>query len=174
MTSTDISQEHRLSTRSGVALTARAATPADEAVLESFFEKVTDEDRRFRFLTPYRHVGHEQLEPMVSVDHERTETFLAFDDANKELVATGMLACDQAMTAGEVAVSVRADYKGKGVGWAMLDLLANAAQQRGVKEVMAIEDRENHEAIALEREKGFEPRAVDGDPRLVILAKSFA
>ena len=55
----------------------------------------------------------------------------------------------------------------------MLDLLAGEAQRRGVCEVIAIEDRDNHAAIELEREKGFEPRAFEGDPHLVILAKGF-
>ena len=39
------------------------------------------------------------------------------------------------------------------------------------RRVIAIEDRENHAAIELEREKGFTPRAVEGDPTLVMLEK---
>ncbi|QSB43756.1 GNAT family N-acetyltransferase [Altererythrobacter sp. FM1] len=163
---------YRLNTRSGVVIDARAAEPGDETALEAFFDKVSDEDRRFRFLTAHRHVGHEQLKPMVEVDHFRSETFLAFDDANNELVATGMLACDNDLDTAEVAISVRADYKGKGVAWAVLGLLAEEAKKRGVREVISIEDRDNHEAIALERERGFVPRACEGDAHLVILAKT--
>lgn len=158
-------------TRDGLELDVRAVTVQDETLLEAFFEQVSDEDRRFRFLNAQAHVGHEQLQPIVEVDHFRSESFLAFDRATGELAATGMLACDKPLDVAEVAVSVRADYRGKGVGWAMLDVLAREASRRGVTEVIAIEDRDNHAAIELEREKGFVPRAFPGDAHLVILAK---
>lgn len=158
-------------TRSGLNLDVRPATETDEAALEAFFDQVNDDDRRFRFLAANKHVSHEQLMPLVHADHYRSESFLAFDQG--ELVASGLLACDGAMDTAEVAISIRADYRNKGVGWAMLDLLANEAQARGVKRVIAIESRENHAAIELEREKGFTPEAVEGDPTIVVLSKTF-
>lgn len=162
-----------MTTRDGTALAVRAAYAEDEAALASFFDQVDAEDRRFRFLTAIRHLGHDQLQPLTHVDHWRTESFLAFDAASGELVASAMLACDARMDTGEIAVSVRGDYRGKGVGWTMLDLLASEAQRRGLKRVISIEDRDNHAAIELEREKGFEAHGVDGDPHLVMLEKRF-
>ena len=47
------------------------------------------------------------------------------------------------------------------------------AQRRGVRRVIAIEARDNHAAIDLEREKGFAPEPFEGDPSLVILSKTF-
>lgn len=160
-------------TRDGLVLSVRAAFAEDEPVLETFFDRVTAEDRRFRFLAASKHVGHAQLVPLTHVDHWRTESFLGFDKASGELVASALLACDAQMDTGEIAVSVREDYRGRGVGWAMLDLLASEAQRRGLKRVISLEDRENHAAIELEREKGFEARGIDGDPHLVMLEKRF-
>ena len=160
-------------TRAGIALSIRPATPADEMLLETFFELVSEEDRRFRFLNAQPHVGHEQIAPMLETDHFRSESFLAIRADTGELVATGILACDKPLATAEVAVSVRADHRGKGVGWAMLDMVAGEARRRGVQEVIAIEDRDNHAAIELEREKGFVPRAFEGDPHLVVLARRF-
>ncbi|OZA55366.1 MAG: GNAT family N-acetyltransferase, partial [Sphingomonadales bacterium 39-62-4] len=70
-------------------------------------------------------------------------------------------------------VSIRADFRGRGVGWTMLDLIAEEARKRGLKRVISIEDRDNHSTIALEREKGFVAHGMDGDPRLVMLEKTF-
>ncbi|MEQ1541617.1 MAG: GNAT family N-acetyltransferase [Novosphingobium sp.] len=162
-----------LPTRSGALLTVRPVTAADEALLEEFFDRVSDEDRRFRFLSPRKHVGHDQLAPMVEIDHVRTETWIAFDAANGAVVGTAMLACDNSLDTGEVAVSVCQDWRGKGVGWALLDVVAKAAEHRGLRRVISIEDRENHAAIELEREKGFVPHGVDGDPTVVMLEKTF-
>ena len=160
-------------TRSGLTLAVRQATPEDEAQLSAFFDRVSDEDRRFRFLSAAEHVSHEQLDPLIHADHFRSESFLAFDPASGDLVASGLLACDGALDTGEVAISIRGDYKGRGVGWGMLDLLAHEAQRRGVRRVISIESRENHAAIELEREKGFTPEPFEGDPTLVILSKTF-
>ena len=53
------------------------------------------------------------------------------------------------------------------------DRILGEAERRGVRRAIAIEARENHAAIELEREKGFAPEAFDGDPTLVVLAKTF-
>lgn len=163
----------RLATRSGLAIDVRPATEADEPALAAFFDRVSDDDRRFRFFTAGEHVSHEQLAPLIHADHFRSESFLGFDAASGELVASALLACDGKLDTGEVAISIRQDYRGKGLGWALLDFLGSEAQRRGLRRVIAIESRDNHAAIELEREKGFVPEAFDGDPALVILSKTF-
>lgn len=162
-----------LTTRGGVSLLVRPAGAEDEPALAAFFDRVSDEDRRFRFLTAAEHVDHAQLLPLVTSDHYRSESFLAFDRANGELVASALLACNSDFTLGEVAISVRANYRGHGVGWALLDLLGEEARKRGVRKVIAIEARENHAAIELERQRGFEPQPFEDDPTLVLLTKTF-
>lgn len=161
-----------LQTRSGKAVTVRPATERDEAALAAFYDQVSDEDRRFRFMVAGDHVSHEQLQPLLHADHFRTESFLGLDAAGA-VIASGLLACDNALDTAEVAISVRNDCKGQGVGWAMLDFLGQEAARRGVRRVIAIESRDNHAAIELEREKGFTPEPFDGDPTLVILSKTF-
>lgn len=163
----------RLATRSGLALDVRPATEADEPALAAFFDKVSDDDRRFRFFTAGEHVSHEQLAPLIHADHFRSESFLGFDAATGELAASALLACDARLDTGEVAISIREDYRGKGLGWALLDFLGSEAQRRGLRRVIAIESRDNHAAIELEREKGFVPETYDSDPTLVILSKTF-
>ena len=167
----EVPQIAELPTRSGAVLAVRPVTGADEPLLEEFFDRVSEQDRRFRFLTAYRHVGHEQLVRLVEVDHFRVESWIAFDEGTGQVVGTAMLACDNPLDTGEIAISVCSKWRGKGVGWALLDLLAAEAQRRGLRRVIAIEDRENHAAIELEREKGFTPHPVEGDPTLIMLEK---
>ena len=170
----DLAQPTEHLTRDGITLTVRPAYAEDAEALETFFDGVSDDDRRFRFLTAVRHVGPDQIEPLTHVDHWRTESFVAFDKATGELVASAMLACDARMDTGEVAISIHRDYRGKGIAWTLLDVLATEAQRRGLKRVISIEDRANHAEIELDREKGFDAHGVDGDPHLIMLDKRFA
>jgi acetyltransferase len=161
-----------ITTRAGIELEVRPALPADEPALAEFFDQVSDDDRRFRFFAAAPHISHEQLQRLVHCDHFHSECFVAFDVTTQNLVATGLLACDGPLDTAEVAVSIRADYRGHGLGWALLDLLAHEAQRRGVRRVIAIEDRDNHAAIDLECEMGFAREAIPGDPMLVMLTKT--
>jgi acetyltransferase len=160
-------------TREGITLDVRPAVAGDAAALEAFFDNVSDDDRRFRFLTAVRHVGPDQITSLTQVDHWRTESFVAFDKADNTLVASAMLACDAAMETGEIAISIHRDHRGRGIAWTLLAMVAAEAQGRGLKRVISIEDRDNHAAIELEREMGFEAHGVDGDPHLIMLEKRF-
>ncbi|KUR74072.1 GNAT family N-acetyltransferase [Novosphingobium sp. FSW06-99] len=170
----DLAQPVDLATRDGVTLSVRPAYAEDADALEAFFDGVSDDDRRFRFLTAVRHVGPDQIASLTHVDHWRTESWVAFDKATGALIASAMLACDAQMDTGEIAISIHRDYRGKGLGWTLLDVVATEAQRRGLKRVISIEDRDNHAAIELEREKGFDAHGVDGDPHLIMLEKRFA
>lgn len=162
-----------LTTRTGFRFHVRPARPEDEAGLAEFFTHVTPEDLRFRFLSTVREVGHDRLAAMLQVDHRQAETFIAFSEDGKAIIATGMLACDAALDRGEVAISVRSEHKHKGVGWELLRHVSKFAEAKGVKVLESLEDRQNHEAIEIEREQGFEVDECPDDFRLVILRRRF-
>jgi hypothetical protein len=92
-------------TRSGIALDCPPGHEADEAALTAFFDKVSDADRRFRFFSAAEHVSHDQLVPLISADHFKSESFLAFD--GDQLVASALLASDAKLDTAEIAVSIR-------------------------------------------------------------------
>lgn len=158
-------------TRSGVHLRLRAVTSNDEPLLADFFRQVAPEDLRFRFLTGLSEVRHEQLAAMLAVDHRHAETLLGFEESSGTLLAVAMLACDPALDTGEVAISVRADHKHKGIAWTMLEHVTRVAETLGVKSLVSIESHANREAIELEREMGFEVTDYPGDPTLVMVKR---
>lgn len=161
-------------TRTGLTLHVRSACPQDEAALEEFFAHVSPEDLHFRFLGGMREVSHERLVEMTHVDHRMTENLLAFAQNGKTIVASAMLGFDRSMKRAEVAISVRADYKHKGVAWELLRHAAEFARVKGATTLESIESRQNHEAIELEREQGFVAEQYPDDPTLVLIRKEFA
>lgn len=170
-TSSADARAHEIVTRSGTRLHVRPARADDKQALGEFFRHVSREDLRFRFLSAVREVGEERLVEMTNVDHVRTEDFLAFGDDGQTIVAAAMLAADPSLQRAEVAISVRAELKGRGIGWSLLDFVSNEAKARGIKVLESVESRENHAAIQLEREIGFTAEACPGDPTLVIVRR---
>ena len=161
-----------LVTRNGYIFHVRSATPADEAGLAKFFTYVDKEDLRYRFLTAVQTVGHDQLQALVTIDHNRTENFLAIDPETGLIIATAMLAADESLTNAEVAIAVRADFKRGGISWTLLDHIARFAVAKGIKTLESIESRDNLEAIALERERGWQASDCPGDPTVMVLRKT--
>jgi GNAT superfamily N-acetyltransferase len=160
-----------LTTNCGLEFTVRPAEALDESALKKFFARVTPEDLRFRFLTGLTTVGQSQIAAMTDVDHRTTENFLAFVDNGSELIATAMLACDDGMETAEVAMAILPDYKGRGISWNLLNHVARYAEAKGVKTIEAIERRDHHVAIEMEREMGFSVGPYPGDPTLVLVQR---
>ena len=160
-----------LTTRTGFRFNVRPAQPSDESALGSFFEHVTPEDLRFRFLTGIKTVGHDRLAAMTMIDHRQTENFLAFVDGEAEIIATAVLACDAEIKTGEVAIAIRSDYKAKGVSWDLLSHVAAYAKSKGLTTIQSVESRDNHSAIDMEREMGFVAGPYPGDSTLVLVQK---
>lgn len=161
-----------LTTRSGLEVAVRPASPADAGRLREFFTHVSSESLRFRFLTGLNRVGESQIENLTRVDHDRTENFLAFD--GDTLVATAMVAADERFESAEVAIVEREDYRRRGLGWTLLQHVARYAKARGLKTLLSVESRAHHAAIELEREMGFRVRPYEGDATLVVVEADLA
>lgn len=161
-----------LVTHTGFTFHVRPARPEDVTALGAFFAKVTPEDLRFRFLTSMKAVDQSYLRAMTSVDHRQTESFLAISPQDGAVIATAMLACDEAMDIGEVAISVSAQHKKRGISWELLNHLTQYAAAKGVKRLQSLENRSNGSAIKLEQEFGFASTPYADDSTLVLLQKT--
>lgn len=162
----------QLTTKGGLRLNVRPAAQDDEAELIRFFGQAGAEDLRYRFLSAVGKLGHSLAQPLVEVDHERTENLLAFDDRDGRLVATAMIAADDKMEDAEVAIMVRPDLKGQGAGWSMLAHSCDYARERGYQKIHSVELADNQRAIAVERDLGFVASPCPGDSTLTILSKT--
>ncbi|WP_332804900.1 GNAT family N-acetyltransferase [Sphingomonas sp. RT2P30] len=158
-----------LTTRSGYVCHVRPVRVGDEAALATFFAGVSSDDLRFRFLSGMSKVPEARIAEMTHVDHGKTEDFVVFEADGETIVANALLAADEKLDTAEVAISIRHDVRGRGIGWALLDHVARQAKAKGIRKLCSIESHENHAAIELEREMGFTARTYEGDPSLVLL-----
>jgi len=160
-------------TRDGLNLNIRPACAEDEQKLVDFFKQLNPQDLRFRFLSATNGASPGLAHTLVDIDHTQTENLLAFDDQN-QLVATTMVAAPQGGDDAEVAVAVRSDLKGHGVGWSMLDQACDYARSRGFKTLHSVQMSDDRAAIALEEEMGFRARPNPDDMSLTMLSKDLA
>lgn len=163
----------RTRTREGLDLNVRPASPDDGPALSEFFEQVSPQDLRFRFLSAMKQVTPGLARQLVDIDHTQTENLLAFDERD-QLVATAMIAAPDGTDDAEVAVAVRSDLKGQGIGWSMLGNACDYARSRGFKAVHSVQLSDDRAAIALEQEMGFRAKPCADDMSLTILTRDLA
>lgn len=162
-----------LVTRSGFAFHVRPVRSDDEPLLAEFFERVSPEDIRFRFLSGLDHVGHDRIAEMVRVDYRRTISFLAFEPGSRSVIATAMLAADPDRTRAEVAMVTRADMRKRGLSWTLFEHVLHYAETERIEVVEALEFADHDAAIRMSREMGFTCHADPDDPTLRILRRTF-
>jgi acetyltransferase len=160
-----------LTTRSGVVLHVTLAGPDDAALLRSFFRQVSPEDLRYRFLGTVTEIADDQLATMT--DAALTTTFLARNE-DGEIVAVATLAPEPETDNAEVALSVRADSKHRGISWTLLDHVLAVAKARGFEMISSLEAGGNRDAIALEKEMGFITRLTSAAPVEFLASKALS
>mgnify|MGYP000276396968 CR=1 FL=1 len=161
--------EAHLLTRGGIELRVRPVTENDADIVNRFFDNLTDDDMMFRFLSGQPHLSSAQLAAMIGVDHRHREHLLAFDVETGKLVASLLIAADEAFVSAEVAIAVAPAYKTRGVGWTLLHHAVELARSRGLKTLRSIESRANRGAMEVERTLGFRASDYDGDATLALL-----
>jgi acetyltransferase len=163
-------QSLHLVTRSGLRLSVRQAAPGDEPQILDFLNSVSPEDLRFRFLSAVK--PSDALAHMLTrTNFDKVENLVAFDAADGRIVASATIAAESTPMTAEVAVIVRQDRKGHGIGWTMLSQICDLARIRGFRRVECLESSDNRTAIQLEQELGFIRQPYAGDATLTILTK---
>ena len=150
-----------LAVKSGWRILVRPIRPEDEPLIHEFVKHVTMEDLRLRFLAPMKHFSHEFIARLTQLDYARAMAFVAFDETTGELAGVVRLHSDSVYETGEYAILLRSDLKGRGLGWALMQLLIEYAKSEGLKQLFGQVLRENATMIEMCRSLGFK---VEPDP----------
>ena len=82
--------------------------------------------------------------------------FVAFDEATNELVGVVRIHSDSIYETAEYAILLRSDLKGRGLGWALMQLIIEYARSEGPKAISGDVLQENAVMLEMCRELGFE------------------
>jgi acetyltransferase len=147
----------------GRQLLLRPIRPEDEPQYRAFFEKLDQEDVRFRFFTYLRQLPHSELARYTQIDFDREMAFIAAgvkEQGGEEILGIVRSVTDPDNQQAEFAIIVRSDLKGKGLGRLLLEKMIGYCRGRGTEMVVGEVLRDNYRMLALARKLGFKVRAM--------------
>ncbi len=154
----------------GTEIVVRPIRPDDERFYERFMGLTTPEDLRLRLFAPVREFSHKYLARLTQIDYGREMAFIALKpqaDGSEEMLGVARFFADPDYEKGEYAVLVRSDYKGRGLGWALMHRLICYARREGLKVLHGLVLRENTGMLQMCHELGFNSERDPDDPQVV-------
>jgi acetyltransferase len=153
--------QRHIEVKDGWRIFVRPIRPEDEPLIHEFLRHVTSHDLRLRFFAPMKEFTHEFIARLTQLDYARAMAFVAFDEATSEMVGVVRIHSDSMYETGEYAILLRSDLKGRGLGWALMQLIIEYAKSEGLKTIYGDVLKENAIMLEMCRQLGFE---VKGDP----------
>ncbi|WP_214369217.1 bifunctional GNAT family N-acetyltransferase/acetate--CoA ligase family protein [Pseudonocardia sp. H11422] len=150
----------------------RPILPSDAEALLDFHQRLSDRTRYLRYFGPYPRIPPRDLERFTTVDHRNRVAFIGL--LGDEIIAVGRYeglngqgsakggnggagaAGDGVKESAEVAFVVRDDHQGRGLGSILLEHLAAAARENGLRRFEAEVLVENHQMVRVFREAGYQ------------------
>ena len=133
----------------------RPLRPEDAGLYEAFFKRVTPADMHRRFFSAMAGVTPELVARLTQIDYARTMALIALDKTDGALLGVVRLHCDANHETGEFGILVRSDFKGRGLGWALMRRCIDFAKSEGIGRIDGDVLADNDTMLAMCREFGF-------------------
>jgi RimJ/RimL family protein N-acetyltransferase len=133
----------------------RPLRPDDDLRDRDLLAHVSREDLRLRFFDSIKEFSTEFIARLTQLDYNSAMAFVAIDEVSRETLGVVRLHIDPSRQAGEYAVLLRSDLKGRGLGWALMQLIIEYAKFAGLSRIYGEILRENSVMLKMCRELGF-------------------
>ena len=151
--------QRRLDVKDGWRVLVRPIRPEDEPLIHEFLRHVTSYDLRLRFFAPMKEFTHEFIARLTQLDYARAMAFVAVDETTHEVLGVVRIHSDSIYESGEYAILLRSDLKGRGLGWALMQLIIEYAKSEGLRVIAGDVLQENTVMLDMCRNLGFEVKA---------------
>jgi acetyltransferase len=134
----------------------RPIKPDDEPLIHDLLVHVSKQDLRLRFFDSIREFSHPFVARLTQIDYAREMAFVAIDESSDEIIGVVRLYSGSSHESGEYAILLRSDLKGRGLGWALMQLIIEYAKSEGLRRIVGQILQENAVMLKMCRELGFE------------------
>ncbi len=148
--------QRHLALKDGLRVLARPIRPDDGPLVHELLRNVSKEDLRLRFFAPMKDFTQPFIARLTQLDYARAMAFVAIDEATGDVLGVVRLQSDSIYEAGEYAILLRSALKGRGLGWALMQLIIEYARSEGLKRISGQVLPDNTVMLTMCRELGFE------------------
>jgi acetyltransferase len=166
--------EKQLSLAGDWKVAVRPVRPEDEPAIAAFLVRVSLADVRLRFFHSMKEFPHAFITRFTQLDYARAMAFVASDPATREVIGLVQLHSDASYQTAEYAVLLRSDLKGRGLGWALMQLLIEYARAEGLRSLAGEVLRDNTTMLTMCRELGFDITSDPKDPSIMLVSLDLA
>lgn len=143
--------------RDGQEISIRPIRPDDKPLIVDAFDRLSDQSRRRRFLTPASELSAEDLAYLTEVDHKRHEAVLGLEPFEGRAIGVArFVRVPGDRTTAEVAVAVVDEWQRRGVATALMYALSERAREVGIEQFTALVSPENTVVLDALRGAGAE------------------
>jgi acetyltransferase len=158
--------------RDGTVVHVRPVRPEDEPLLDDLAGHMSPEDLRLRFFTSVRGMTHAVAARLSQIDYDREMALLALHGGM--MLGVAHFFADPDRERAEYAIAVRTDWKGRGVGYLLMNRLIDIARQWGVGELVGEVLPENAPMLEMCSALGFAIGPNSEEPGVVRVRKPLA
>lgn len=146
-------------TKKGLEIFLRPVKITDETMLKDFFYDLSEDSMYMRFFSARKDMPHKRLQDFVVVDWSRKMEILAVikekERERETIIALGQYELNPDKYLAEVAIVVKDEYHGMGVGKELLSYLTYIARRHGLLGFTADTLVENKAMVSLFEKMGF-------------------
>jgi acyl-CoA synthetase (NDP forming)/RimJ/RimL family protein N-acetyltransferase len=132
----------------------RPIRPGDADAIVAFHGGLSQRTRYLRYFSAYPRIPERDLQRFTNVDHHDRVAFVA--ELGGEIIAVGRYERQPGTDEAEVAFVVADAHQGRGIGSVLLEHLAAAAREVGIRRFVAVVLAENVGMIRVFRDAGYE------------------
>jgi len=149
--------EETIITRQNEEVFLRPIKPSDGPLIEELFARLSPPSIYFRFLTHMHHLRPELLHHLVHLDYENEFALAAVVEEKHHDVIIGVCRYVSSFepTQAELAVVVRDDWQGRGVGKELVTRVFKIAKKHGIAMLELRIDPRNESSVRLFKNMGY-------------------
>ncbi|MEW6689256.1 MAG: GNAT family N-acetyltransferase [Pseudomonadota bacterium] len=162
-----LAHERRLS--DGRSVLIRPIRLEDEGEEREFFDRLSSETRRMRFMTFVRSVSDKLIHFFTHIDYDKHMAFVCETTGGRrrEIVGEARYVAYPDGRNCEFGVVIADAWHKSGIAGLLMEALIRAARERGMRTMEGLVLRENRQMVRFVRQLGFEVSPFGGDPTTV-------